>query len=123
MMQRFAELSSNLMLRVDAICDRFESDVESGPAPRIDDDPGSVSDPARSYRPAIGTPASVEGSRCPSRPPAQFIGQVVSRGGEGGSWPGPAWSPVAIGVAAASRPRAPILGRVVYCAPGDRALP
>ena len=36
MMRRFEELPLDLMRRVDAVCDRFESALEAGAAPRID---------------------------------------------------------------------------------------
>jgi hypothetical protein len=36
MMKRFEDLPLDLMRQVDAVCDRFESSLQAGAAPRID---------------------------------------------------------------------------------------
>jgi hypothetical protein len=36
MMKRFEDLPLDLMLRVDAVCDRFEAALQAGASPRID---------------------------------------------------------------------------------------
>jgi hypothetical protein len=47
MIRRFEDLPLDLMRRVDAACDRFETALRSGAAPRVDDYLGSVPDSAR----------------------------------------------------------------------------